>query len=166
MLAQFSSIDSFIRILTRWVSWLSVVMVVLTLVIVVLRYVFQIGSVLLQETVMYMHACLFMIGCAYTLQVDQHVRVDVFYSKMSLRQRLKVNIFGHVFLLLPVCIFIAWVSFDYVINAWRIMEGSGETGGLHAVYILKSLILIFASLMILQGISQLIVQLRQLKEHP
>ncbi|MEJ2453116.1 MAG: TRAP transporter small permease subunit [Candidatus Thiodiazotropha sp.] len=136
------------------VSWVSLLMVLVTFVIVVLRYAFDLGWIWLQESVTYMHAALFLIGAAYTLKHEGHVRVDIFYRKFTPRTRAWVDLGGALFLLLPVCLFIFSVSWDYVAQSWELREGSREAGGLDGVYLLKSLILVMAALLVLQGLSQ------------
>ncbi|MEJ2508616.1 MAG: TRAP transporter small permease subunit [Gammaproteobacteria bacterium] len=138
----------------RVVSWLTLLMVLVTFAIVVLRYGFNLGWIGMQESVTYLHAMVFMIGAAYTLKHDGHVRVDIFYRDMSERKRAWVDMLGAIFLLLPVCIFIAWTSWDYVAESWRLRESSPDAGGLPWVYILKTNILIMCALFIVQGIAQ------------
>lgn len=142
--------------LSQIVSWFGLVMVLLTLAVVVLRYGFDLGWVAMQETVMYLHACVFMLGASYTFSVDKHVRVDVFYSKMSANRQHWVNLCGGIFLLIPVCLFIFIASWEYVIAAWQTMERSNEAGGLPLVYALKTLILLFSGLMLLQGLADVL----------
>jgi len=139
--------------LGRAVSWLSLLMVLVTFVIVVLRYAFDLGWIWLQESVTYMHAALFLIGAAYTLKHEGHVRVDIFYSRFSERGKAWVDLFGSLLLLMPVCLFIFIVSWDYVAQSWELHEGSQEAGGLNGVYLLKSLILMLAGLLVLQGLA-------------
>ncbi|HED19426.1 MAG TPA: TRAP transporter small permease subunit, partial [Gammaproteobacteria bacterium] len=115
---------------------------------------FQFGSIAMQESILYLHASVFMLGAAYTLRVDGHVRVDIFYRGFSARRKALVDLLGSLFLLLPVCIFLLWSSRGYVSTAWSLHEGSRETGGLPYVYLLKTLIPLAAFLLILQGISQ------------
>lgn len=136
------------------VSWLSLLMVLVTFIIVVLRYAFDLGWIWLQESVTFMHAALFLIGAAYTLKHEGHVRVDIFYRKFTPRTRAWVDLGGALFLLLPVCLFIFNVSWGYVMQSWELHEGSREAGGLDGVYLLKSLVLVMAGLLVLQGISQ------------
>ena len=136
------------------VSWLSLLMVLVTFVVVVLRYAFDLGWIWLQESVTFMHAALFLVGAAYTLKHEGHVRVDIFYRKFTPRTRAWVDLGGALFLLLPVCLFIFSVSWDYVAQSWSLHEGSREAGGLDGVYLLKSLILVMAGLLVLQGLSQ------------
>lgn len=140
----------------RAVAWLTLAMVVITFAVVVLRYVFSIGWIAMQESVSYLHALVFMLGAAYTLKRDGHVRVDIFYRRFGPRGQSAVDLFGAVFLLLPVCVFIVWASFDYVSNSWAIREDSREAGGLPGVFLLKSVIPLMAALLFLQGLSQAI----------
>ncbi len=149
-------IDYFIKRLGRWTAWLTLATVLVTFLVVVLRYVFETGSLALQESISYLHATVFMLGAAYTLQHDAHVRVDIVYHKLSARQRARIEIFGILMLLMPVCFFMITVSVDYVAASWSVMEGSQEAGGLDAVFILKTLIPVMAGLLILQGTSLLI----------
>lgn len=135
----------------RAVAWLTLLMVIITFTVVVLRYGFDQGSIAMQESVMYLHALNFMLGAAYTLKHDAHVRVDIFYQQMGPRGRAGVDLFGTLLLLLPVCGFIFWTSWDYVAAAWAVQESSGEAGGLPFVYLLKSLLLLMPSLLMIQA---------------
>ena len=148
------------------ISWLTLLMVILTFAIVVLRYGFGMGWIAMQESVIYMYALVFLIGIPYTLKHDGHVRVDIFYSKMKPRNKAWVNLFGTLFLLIPVTIFIAWVSWDYVTASWALKEESGEAGGLPGVYLLKSTILVMTFLLFIQGISQLLLNIAILRQPP
>ncbi len=141
------------------IAWLTLLMVFTTFLIVVLRYGFESGWIAMQESVIYMHALVFLIGIPYTLKYDGHVRVDIFYSKMSVRSKTWVNLLGTLFLLLPVSIFIAWVSWDYVTASWHMHEESGEAGGLPGIYLLKSTILLMTALLLIQGLSQLLLNI-------
>ncbi len=135
------------------ISWLNLVMVTVTALIVILRYVFNLGWISMQESVTYMHSFVFMLGAAYTLKHDGHVRVDIFYHRFRRSTRAWIDLFGTLLLLMPVCIFILWSSWSYVYNSWLIFEGSREAGGLPAVYLLKTSILLMAALLVLQGVS-------------
>ena len=134
-------------------AWLVLVMVFITFLVVILRYGFNFGRISLQESITYLHAFIFMLAGAYTLKHNQHVRVDIFYQNMSTCNKAKVDFFGTLFLLLPFVGFIAWISFDYVLNSWKLLESSREAGGLPFVYILKTLIPLMAILLFLQAIS-------------
>ena len=144
------------------ISWLSLGVVLLTFLVVVLRYGFDIGWIWMQESVMYMYAWIFMLAAGYTLKHEGHVRVDIFYQRFSDRNKAWVNLLGSCFLLLPMFIFIAWISFDYVLSSWQIQEASGEAGGLAFVYILKASLLLMPILMILQGIALILASLHSL----
>jgi len=140
-------------------AWLTLVLVLVTFTVVVLRYAFQFGSIAMQESILYLHASVFMLGAAYTLRYDGHVRVDIFYRGFSAKHKALVNLLGALLLLLPVCIFLLWSSWGYVATAWSLHEGSREAGGLPYVYLLKTLIPLSALLLILQGISQALASL-------
>jgi TRAP-type mannitol/chloroaromatic compound transport system permease small subunit len=146
-------IDAVVRRIGEWATWLSLAMVLVTFAVVVLRYAFDIGSIALQESVTYMHAVLFMLGIAYTLGHNGHVRVDIFYERLSRRARARVDLIGTLLLLIPVCVLILWLGWAYVAESWRVQEASREAGGLPAVYLLKSLILIMPVLLLAQGLS-------------
>jgi TRAP-type mannitol/chloroaromatic compound transport system permease small subunit len=137
----------------RLVAWLVLLMVVTTFSIVILRYGFNTGWIAMQESVVYMHAAVFLVGAAYTLKHDEHVRVDVFYSRFSDKGKAWVNLLGTLGLLLPVCAYVFWVSWSYVAESWALLEGSRETGGLPGVFMLKSLIPLMVMLLALQGIA-------------
>lgn len=139
------------------VSWLTLPMVVGTLVIVVLRYAFGLGWIWMQEAVVWMHALVFMLAASYTLKRDEHVRVDIFYRRMSPQRQAIVDILGIALLLLPVSIFVLAVSWDYVAVSWRIREGSREAGGLPYPFVpvLKSAIPLTALLLMIEGAAQL-----------
>tara|TARA_R110002073_G_scaffold84612_8_gene201925 strand:+ start:29545 stop:30105 length:561 start_codon:yes stop_codon:yes gene_type:complete len=137
-------------------SWLSLLLVMASMLVVVLRYVFDFGSIGLQELVMYLHGALFMFGLAYTLSLDQHVRVDIFYQRFSPARRGMVDFFGTLIFLLPTCITILVLCGHYVWVSWVRQEGSADPGGLPFVYLLKTLLLIAPTLLTLQGIAEAI----------
>ncbi len=149
-------IDTITLSIGKAISWLLLVMVLVSFIIVLLRYGFNIGWIAMQESVLYMHGFIFMLGAAYTLKADGHVRVDIFYQKFSQKQQALVNIIGGLFLLLPICGFIFYISFDYVQMSWHIMEKSPEAGGLPFVYLSKSFILLFCVFLSLQGFAEII----------
>lgn len=137
----------------RLTAWLTLGMVAVTFTVVVMRYLFDLGSIALQESITFMHATVFMLGAAYTLRHEGHVRVDIFYSRFGARGRAWVDLMGVLFLLLPVTLFITWISWQYVASSWSLLEGSGEAGGLPGVFLLKSLIPLMAILLLLQGVA-------------
>jgi len=148
-----NNIDALNERVGRLAAWLVLVMVFITFLVVVLRYGFNFGRISLQESTTYLHAFVFMLAGAYTLKHNEHVRVDIFYQDMFTQNKAKVDLFGTLFLLLPFAGFIFWVSFDYVLNSWKLLEGSREAGGLPFVYILKTLIPLMAIFLFLQAIS-------------
>ena len=140
----------------KLVAWLAVLMVIVQFGIVTISYVFAIGSIWYQESVVYMHATLFLLAAAYTLIEDGHVRVDVFFRAASENRKALTDLLGHLAFLIPVMTLILWVAYPYVSRSWMFFEGSKETSGIHAVYLLKSLILIFAVMLALQAFSGII----------
>lgn len=138
------------------VRWLVLAMVLVQFAIVVGRYVFGVNSIALQESVLYMHAALFMLAAGYTLLVNKHVRVDVFYAGWEVKSKRRIDVFGHVFLLMPMMLALLYWSWPSIVNSWEILEGPLSVGGLKAVYLLKSLIAAFALLVLMQSISCLI----------
>jgi len=147
------AIDRFSRMVGQTTAWLALIMVLVQFLIVVLRYVFGLGFIWMQESITYMHGLLFMIGAGYTLLADGHVRVDVFYREASPRGKAIVNLLGTLLFLIPFCVLILWVSYGYVANSWRVFEGSKETSGIQGIFLLKTVILVFGGLVILQGVS-------------
>lgn len=131
-------------------------MVVVTCAVVTARYLFNFGSIGLQESVMYMHGAVFMLGIAFTLKEHGHVRVDVLYEKFPPRVKVCIDIAGHLLFLIPFSIFILWTSLEYVSFSWSLRESSGQPGGLPAVYLIKGLIPAMAFLLLLQGISEIL----------
>jgi len=149
-------IDSLNEVIGKTIAWGALLATLITFLVVVLRKGFDWGSIGLQESALYFHALLFMAGAAYTFKEKGHVRVDIFYQNMSTKTRAWVNVLGGVFLLLPLCIFFIWISFDYVVSSWQQWEGSREAGGLPLVFLLKSFIPLLGLLLLLQGISSIL----------
>lgn len=122
--------------------------------IVLLVYVFGLGSIMMQESLQYINALMFLGGAGYTALYDDHVRVDIFYSKITPKNRDRVDLFGTIFFLWPVLILLWILTIPYVAESWRISEGSVETSGLPFVYLLKSTILLFCISLSLFAASQ------------
>ncbi|WP_044412540.1 TRAP transporter small permease subunit [Thiomicrospira microaerophila] len=141
------------RSIGRGVAWLALLLVLATSAAVLLRYGFDFSSSKLDETLVYIHASLFMLGIAYTYQQNQHVRVDVFYQRLSPRHQAWVNLLGALLFVLPVMGFIIWSGLSYVGASWAIQEKSIDASGLAYVYLLKTLILIMPGLVLLQTLS-------------
>lgn len=140
----------------RAVAWLVLVVVLLQFGLVVARYAFGLGSIWLTETVIYAHATLFMVAAAWTLRAGGHVRVDVFYAEASARTKAIIDLAGSALLLLPFALVLIWLSVPYAARSWAVLERSQESSGLPLVYLLKTLIPLFAVLMALQGVAQAI----------
>lgn len=153
-----NALDRFSVAVGRAAAWLTLVMVIITFVVVILRYVFDIGYIWVQESIIWMHAVVFMLGAAYTLRREDHVRVDVFYRDMTARQRAWVDLIGVLIFLLPLCAFLAWNSIDFVAQSWRIGEASREPGGLPFPFypMLKTVVLLMPLTVALQGTSLLL----------
>lgn len=158
--------NQFQKTMGHWTAWLALSLVVLSAMVVVLRYGFDFGNVALQETLLYNHAIFFMLGMAYTLQQDAHVRVDVFYSRFSTQGKARVNLIGALGLALPAMVFLFVASLDYVTGSWAIQEGSSEAGGLAWLYLLKTFILIMAILMISQILAMALASFYLLRLSP
>ena len=133
------------------VAWLTVVMVLLTFTIVILRYGFNLGWIWLQESLTYLHVLVFTVVAAWTLQQDGHVRVDIFYAGMTDKNRALVDLLGSLLFLVPFCIFILIIAWPYVANSWKLLESSREAGGLPLVFLLKSLIMVMPALLLGQA---------------
>lgn len=148
------AIDSCTSAVGRGAAWLSLLIVLVQFALVMARYVFSLGSIWLDETVMYAHAGLFLLAAAWTLQTGGHVRVDVFYAEASPRTKAWIDLVGTLVFLLPFAAAVFWLSLPYVRMSWAVMERSPEASGLPFVYLLKTLIPLFAVLMALQGVAQ------------
>lgn len=149
---HFSVLRKFIALSGKAVAWLTVVMVLLTFTIVVLRYGFNLGWIWLQELLTYLHVAVFSIAAAWALQQDRHVRVDIFYAGMTNKNRARVDLLGSLVFLVPFCIFILVISWPYVSNSWKLLESSREAGGLPLVFLLKSLIMVMPVLLLGQAL--------------
>ena len=156
-MTQFSDrVDRLTAAIGRAVAWLVLAVVLLQFALVVARYLFGIGSVWLTETVIYGHAAVFMLAAAWTLRLGGHVRVDIFYEDVSARTKALIDLAGSVLLLLPFMLVLLLLSVPYAARSWAILEHSQEASGLPLVFVLKTLIPVFALLMALQGIAQAI----------
>jgi len=149
-------IDRFTAAIGCIATWCSLYIVVAEFAVVVLRYVLHVGSIRLQESVLYAHAGLFMLAAAWTLQVQGHVRVDLFYAQARPRTRALVDLIGAIIFLLPFAAALFALTLSYVQRSWLIFESSPQPSGLPFVYLLKTVILIFAALIGLQGVAQAI----------
>ena len=160
-------IDRISIVTGRAAAWLTLAMVVVTFLIVIMRYVFDTGLIWLQESVTWMHAAVFMLGSAYTLQREEHVRVDIFYREMSERRRAWVDLLGVVFFVFPLCVFFIATSFDYVSASWSIREVSREAGGMPYPFVplLKTALVVMPVAVLLQGLSISLNAIAEIRQH-
>jgi TRAP-type mannitol/chloroaromatic compound transport system permease small subunit len=166
-LARFTSladgIDRLNTAIGRAASWCALAIVLIGFAVVLLRYVLGLGSIWLQESILYFHAALFLLAAAWTLKDGGHVRVDVFYADAWPRTKAWVDLLGALFLLLPFCLAIIWFALPYVGRSWAILERSRESSGLPLVFLLKTLIPVFAVLLALQGAAQIVRSIAALR---
>jgi len=160
------AIDRMNELIGRAVSWLTLAMVLITFSVVVMRYGFAWGRVWIQESYVWLHGIVFMLGAGYTLLHNGHVRVDIFYRPGSARFKAWVDLFGTLLLLAPVIVFVAIVTWPYVVESWSKLEASREAGGLPALFLLKSVILGFCGLILAQGLSLAARSILVLAGHP
>ncbi|MDF1846464.1 MAG: TRAP transporter small permease subunit [Parvibaculaceae bacterium] len=146
-------IDAFSNRTGRIIAWAALLMVLIQFTVVMMRYVFGLSSVWMQESIIYLHGILFMLAAGYTLYCDGHVRVDIFYREASPKYKATIDLIGTIMFLWPVAILVIYVSWPYVASSWRVLEGSRETSGIPAVFLLKTVIPVFALFIILQGLS-------------
>lgn len=148
-------IDRFNVTIGRVSAWAILALALIQFAVIVLR-LFGLGSLWLNESLVYFHVALVLFTAAWTLRHDGHVRVDIFYTSASPRTQAAIELAGSLALLLPFVLAVAWFSWPYTLRSWKILEGSREAGGLPLVFLLKSAILLFAAQMLLQGMSQAI----------
>ena len=156
MIAFADRIDRLNATIGRAVAWLVLAVVLLQFALVLARYWFGLGSVWATETVIYLHATMFLLAAAWTLSVGGHVRVDIFYAEASARAKALIEFIGALLLLLPFMLTLLWLAVPYAARSWAILEHSQEASGLPLVFLLKTLIPLFALLMALQGVAQAI----------
>lgn len=137
----------------RMVWWLALGLVLVQFAVVVLRYLYGTSFIKLQESVIYLHATLFMLGAGYTWLHDGHVRVDVFYGEATPKTKALVDLLGVLTCVIPFCVVVITVSWPFVRRSWAVLEGPLHYGGIKAVFLLKTLVLLFALLLLLQAIA-------------
>ena len=158
--------ERMVKGLGRAVAWLGLAMVLTTATVVVLRKFFDLGFIWMQESVSWMHAAVFMLAAGYTLAMDEHVRVDIFYRRMTPQRRLLVDTFGTLLLLMPTCVLILIYGWNYVSVSWAIGEGSPEAGGLPGLFLLKSLIILTPALLLLASIAFVVLRWARVDDQP
>lgn len=137
----------------RAVSWATALLVLVTFVDVVMRYFFNTSYVFTQELEWHVFSFIFLMGAGYTLKVDGHVRVEVFYGRLSDRGKAWINLIGVLFFLFPSCILFVKTSIPFVMKSYQVMEGSPDPGGIPYRFILKACIPAGYALILLQGVS-------------
>ena len=151
-----SLIDTFSELSGRSVAWFAVALTILTGYDTLARYLFQSGSVALQELEWHLFALLFLLAAAYTLKHDAHVRVDLIYAKLTPRGKGIIDVIGTLFLLLPFCVLMIATSWNFAYASYNIAETSGDPGGLPYRWFLKGAITVGFSMLLLQAISMLL----------
>jgi TRAP-type mannitol/chloroaromatic compound transport system permease small subunit len=153
LIAYVRGVDRINEFVGRAVAWLTLGTVATCFLVVVLRYGFSVGSICLQEAYVWQHATVFMVGAGYTFLHAGHVRVDIFYSRMSPRRKAWVDLGGTLVFLLPWLGVLVWFGLPFIELSWRIREGSSQAGGCPGFFLLKSVIMLFALLVAIQGVA-------------
>ena len=156
-------IDTFSEKSGQFIAWFNLLMMACMLATVLMRYAFDKNSNALQELVMYFHAIIFMTAIAFTLKRDSHVRVDIFYRNMRIKNKAWVNILGSLFFLLPFCGLLFFGSLNSVITSWQHLEGSADAGGLPLLFLLRSFLLIMPLLLALQALAEILHNIAHLQ---
>jgi TRAP-type mannitol/chloroaromatic compound transport system permease small subunit len=162
---SFALVRNGIAMCGKGVAWLTLVMVLLTFFIVIMRYGFNLGWIWLQESLTYLHVAVFTVAAAWTLQLDGHVRVDIFYAGMPEKKRALVDLTGTLVFLIPFCVYLLIIAGPYVATSWKLLESSREAGGLPLVFLLKSLIMILPALLLAQGLINVADAWKTLREN-
>ncbi len=140
-----------VQLTGRAVMWLLLVMALVQFAVVLLRYVFGVNEIFMQESITYMHGAIFLLAAGYALLTNDHVRVDIFYRDAPPKRKAIVDLLGTYLFLFPVCLIILWTASPYVARSWAFFEGSADTSGIQGVFLLKSLIPAFAVLLSMAG---------------
>ncbi|MGW8302198.1 MAG: TRAP transporter small permease subunit, partial [Desulfobacterales bacterium] len=150
-------LSAWIDALNQWVgqgvAWITLGLVLVVFVDVVMRYLFNTSFVFTQELEWHLFGFIFLMGAGSTLLHDGHVRVDIIYQRVGLKPRAWINLCGVILFLIPGCIMVITTSFKFALNAFAIMEGSPDPGGIPFRYVIKSCIPVGFILLLLQGIS-------------
>jgi TRAP-type mannitol/chloroaromatic compound transport system permease small subunit len=144
-------VETLVRGAGRVSLFLVLAMAAIQFAAVILRYVFGLNFIAMQESVTYLHGAVFLLAGGYALLTDDHVRVDIFYREASPRRKALVDLAGTYLFLLPFCLVALWAASPYVANSWAVREGSVEQSGIKGVYLLKTLIPIYLTLLLLAG---------------
>lgn len=156
-------IDAFNQRVGRAVSWMTLLLVLMTIYDIMMRYIFKAGSVWIQEAEWHLFAANFMLAGGWTLLRGGHVRVDLLYTRFSPRTQAIVDLVGTILFLFPFCAVVIWASIPYVMDSWALLEGSPDPGGLPGRFLLKTIIPVTFFLIALQGVSLLAKNIQILK---
>jgi TRAP-type mannitol/chloroaromatic compound transport system permease small subunit len=143
------------RFLGQVFSWLTLGIVLVCFTVVVMRYVFSTGSVLMQDLYVWMNGVMFMGIAGFTLLKEGHVRVDLFYRTASFKRKAISDLIGCLVFLFPFVISISLYAFPYVARSWQFMEGSANYGGMPGLYVVKSFIIVFAVVVGIQALAMM-----------
>ena len=158
-----SRINKFIDLILTMLTGMLLIMVAILTIVILGRYLFTWGNIALQEFVMYLHATIFMLGIGYVCKERSHISIDIFSRNYDEHRKIKINIFFDIIFLIPFSVFIIYISFDMVLSSWNILEGSGESGGLDYIFLLKTVIPLSGMLILLSGLSNLFDNLVKLE---
>jgi TRAP-type mannitol/chloroaromatic compound transport system permease small subunit len=161
-----TALEAPIRALGWLCGWLALACVLITFAVVLVRYGLGRPALAAQELVLHLNAVVVLVGGAWALVRDQHVRVDIFKQAWTPRVQARAELAGIVLLLLPFCVFLFWISLDYVAASWAMREGSREVGGLPGVFLVKSLIPLSAVLLIVAGAARALRMLALARSGP
>lgn len=149
-------IDSVNEKVGQAVAWLTLLLVLLVFTNVFLRYVLNYPLAWAKELEWHLFALIFLLGAGYSLLHDRHVRVDLFYEKMSRADRGRVNFWGTLIFLIPWCVTLIYSGWNAAVSAWQMGERSGEAGGLSNLWLIQFAIPVGMTLLLLQGVAVLI----------
>lgn len=149
-------LERLLAALGKLCGWLLLALVVVQFVVVLARYLLAVNFLWLQELTLYLHASTFMLAAAWSLTANKHVRIDILRERSGEAARRRVDVLGLLFLLLPMMLAIGWASLPYVGQSWAILEGSTEVSGLPGIFLLKTLLPVFAVLMLASGFVRLV----------
>ena len=156
-------IDDLIERISDFLMLLLLTMIMMIFISVICRFFFNINFVALQELIMYFHATIFMFGISYALKKDAHVKIDIIYNILPKKIKTYISIASILLFILPMSIFLIYISIGMTIQSWSIFEGSSEAGGLDLVFILKTIIPLTGILILLQSMSQLLKILKRIE---
>lgn len=140
----------------KLVSWAAILLVIVISIDVILRYLFQFTYIWIVEIEIYLFGVLFLLAAGYTFKHGKHVRVDVFYTKLSKRGKAIIDLIGGLLFLLPWCYIVISSSWKYAHSSFLIKEGSAQAGGLPALYLLKFSVVLGFTLLLIQALASIL----------